>query len=82
MSRNRQDRKLARLDTCAWLRELHSSQLTPGVGNINRRVFWGWWSWWWRDTWREKRKYKGKNKWKWKKLSRKCKWWKWRRWKE
>jgi len=22
-------------DTCAWLRELHGSQLTPGVGNIN-----------------------------------------------
>jgi len=58
-------------DTCAWLRELHGSQLTPGVCNINRRVFWSVGG----RSWRE-----WKWKWKWKKLSRKCKWWKWRKW--
>jgi len=50
-------------DTCAWLRELHGSQLTPGVCNINRRGFWSVGCWWWRESW------KWKWKWKWKKLS-------------
>jgi len=54
-------------DTCGFLKELHGSQLTPGVWSINRRGFWSVGCCSWRESWRESWK------WKWK-----C--WKWRKW--